>query len=272
MKIAAVQGDIDWEAPNANFERLAPKIAAAAADGARLVLLAEMFATGFSMATDKVAEPEGGPTEEFLREQATTHGIYIGGSCPVATAGDVRPYNRFVLVGPAGEAVFYDKIHPFGYGGETEHYAAGAGTLTIEIEGLRCSVFICYDLRFADRFWGLARSTDAYLVVANWPAARALHWSTLLRARAIENLAYVVGVNRVALPTTAGAASSTRLARRSPRQATRRRCCSPTSILSTSPRCGPAIRSSRTASVPRRGYPRRSDARGDGRPCSPAPG
>jgi predicted amidohydrolase len=102
-----------------------------------------------------------------------------------------------VLVGPAGEAVFYDKIHPFGYGGETEHYAAGAGTLTIEIEGLRCSVFICYDLRFADRFWGLARSTDAYLVVANWPAARALHWSTLLQARAIENLAYVVGVNRV---------------------------------------------------------------------------
>jgi predicted amidohydrolase len=197
MKIAAVQGDIDWEAPKANFERLAPKISAAAADGARLVLLAEMFATGFSMATDKVAEPEGGPTEEFLREQATTHGIYIGGSCPVATAGDVRPYNRFVLVGPAGEAVFYDKIHPFGYGGETEHYAAGAGTLTIEIEGLRCSVFICYDLRFADRFWGLARSTDAYLVVANWPAARALHWSTLLRARAIENLAYVVGVNRV---------------------------------------------------------------------------
>lgn len=197
MKIAGIQADIDWEAPKVNFERLAPKISAAAAEGARLVLLAEMFATGFSMATDKVAEPEGGPTEEFLRLQATTHGIYIGGSCPVATALDVRPYNRFVLVGPDGEAFFYDKIHPFGYGGETEHYAPGTGTLTVEIEGLRCSVFICYDLRFADRFWGLARSTDAYLVVANWPAARSRHWSTLLRARAIENLAYVVGVNRV---------------------------------------------------------------------------
>jgi predicted amidohydrolase len=197
MKVAAIQPDIDWEAPKANFERLTPKIAAVVADGARLVLLPEMFAVGFSMATEKVAEVEGGPTEEFLREQATTHGIYIGGSCPVATASDVRPYNRFVLAGPDGKAVFYDKIHPFGYGGESEHYAAGARTLTVEIEGLRCTAFICYDLRFADRFWGLARDTDAYLVVANWPAARALHWRTLLRARAIENLAYVVGVNRV---------------------------------------------------------------------------
>ncbi len=156
-----------------------------------------MFATGFSMATDKVAEAEGGPTEEFLREQARAHRIYIGGSCPVLPAGAVRPYNRFVLVGPDGVAFYYDKIHPFGYGGEPEHYAAGARTLTVEVEGLRCSLFICYDLRFADRFWGLARGTDAYVVVANWPAARALHWSTLLRARAIENLAYVVGVNRV---------------------------------------------------------------------------
>jgi predicted amidohydrolase len=197
MKIAAIQPDIDWETPKANFVRLAPRIAATVADGVRLVLLPEMFATGFSMATDKVAELEGGPTEQFLREQAMTHGIYIGGSCAVVTSGDVRPYNRFLLVAPDGEAVFYDKIHPFGYGGESEHYAAGACTLTVEIEGLRCSVFICYDLRFADRFWGIARDTDAYLVVANWPAARALHWSTLLRARAIENLAYVVGVNRV---------------------------------------------------------------------------
>jgi predicted amidohydrolase len=199
MKIAAIQPDIDWESPKANFERLSPRIAFAADDGARLVLLPEMFATGFSMATDKVAELEGGPTEEFLREQATTHQIYVGGSCPVATASDVRPYNRFVLVAPDGAAVFYDKIHPFAYGGESEHYAAGARTLTLEIEGLRCTAFICYDLRFADRFWGLAHDTDAYFVVANWPAARALHWRTLLRARAIENLAYVVGVNRVGI-------------------------------------------------------------------------
>jgi predicted amidohydrolase len=197
MKIAAVQSDIEWETPKANFVRFAPMIETSVADGARLVLLPEMFATGFSMGTDKVAELEGGPTEEFLREQAVTYGIYIGGSYPVVTSSDARPYNRFLLVAPDGEAACYDKIHPFSYGGESEYYAAGARTLTIEIEGLRCSVFICYDLRFADRFWDIARDTDAYLVVANWPAVRALHWSTLLRARAIENLAYVVGVNRV---------------------------------------------------------------------------
>ncbi|HEY3941780.1 MAG TPA: carbon-nitrogen family hydrolase [Acidimicrobiales bacterium] len=197
MRIAAIQSDTIWESPPANFERLAPRIAEAAAGGPGLVLLPEMFTTGFSMAPDRMAEPEGGPTEEFLREQATAHGIYIGGSYPVATVSGARPYNRFVLVGPKGETAFYDKIHPFGYGGESEHYAAGARTLTMEIDGLRCTAFICYDLRFGDRFWALARDTDAYLVVANWPAERAPHWGTLLRARAIENLAYVVAVNRV---------------------------------------------------------------------------
>jgi predicted amidohydrolase len=197
MKVAAIQSDIEWEDPDANFEHLAPRIAAAGSDGARLVLLPEMFATGFSMATDEVVELEGGPTERFLRDQAVEHGIYLGGSCAITTARDARPYNRFVLAGPDGAAVFYDKIHPFTFGGEAEHYAAGDRTLTFDIEGLKCSVFICYDLRFADYFWALAKDTDVYIVVANWPAARALHWSTLLQARAIENLAYVVGLNRV---------------------------------------------------------------------------
>ncbi len=105
--------------------------------------------------------------------------------------------NRLVLAGPEGQRHHYDKIHPFTYGGEHEHYDAGEEFLSVEVEGVRCSFFICYDLRFADEFWALADRTDCYVVVANWPSARRLHWQALLGARAIENQAWVVAANRV---------------------------------------------------------------------------
>jgi predicted amidohydrolase len=91
----------------------------------------------------------------------------------------------------------YAKIHPFSYSGEHERYAAGDRPLTVDIGGVRVSVFVCYDLRFADEFWVLAPDTDLYVVPANWPAPRREHWRVLLRARAIENQAYLLGVNRV---------------------------------------------------------------------------
>jgi predicted amidohydrolase len=125
----------------------------------------------------------------------------VGGSCPEiapdAPADDRRPSNSFVLAGPGGETHRYRMIHPFSHADEERYVRAGTDFVTVEIEGVRLSLFVCYDLRFADEFWALAERTDAYLVVANWPAKRRLHWSTLLRARAIENQAYVVGVNRV---------------------------------------------------------------------------
>ncbi|HYH49741.1 MAG TPA: nitrilase-related carbon-nitrogen hydrolase, partial [Acidimicrobiia bacterium] len=99
--------------------------------------------------------------------------------------------------GPGGELHHYDKIHPFTYSGEHEHYAAGTRRITVDVEGIRVTPFVCYDLRFADEFWTEAQRTDCYVVVANWPAARRAHWQALLVARAIENQAYVVGVNRV---------------------------------------------------------------------------
>jgi predicted amidohydrolase len=102
-----------------------------------------------------------------------------------------------VLAAPDGTVHRYAKIHPFTYGREDEHYAAGDRHVVVDVEGLRVALFVCYDLRFADEFWRLAPSTDAYLVVANWPASRRHHWQSLLTARAIENQAYVVGVNRV---------------------------------------------------------------------------
>lgn len=196
MKVAVVQHDIVWEDRDANFARLAPQVAAAAAAGARLVVLAETFSTGFSMRADVVAEPEGGPSSQFLVAQAAEHGAWVCGSCAeVAASG--RPRNTLVLAAPDGTAHRYRKIHRFAYGGEDRAFDAGSERVTVDVEGVRVSLFVCYDLRFADEWWALAPATDLYVCVANWPEPRRAHWSALLRARAIENQAYVVGCNRV---------------------------------------------------------------------------
>lgn len=198
MRIAAVQHDITWGDRDANFEHLAPRIRGAAASGARLVLLSETFSTGFAVDDPHLGEPEGGPSSQFLLSQAREHDVWVAGSCPERGGdGDPRPYNSFVVAGPDGTAHRYRKIHPFGYGGEDKHFRAGDSLLTVTIDGVRLSLFVCYDLRFADEFWQLARDTDVYLVPANWPEPRRTHWMSLLQARAIENLAYVVGCNRV---------------------------------------------------------------------------
>lgn len=197
MRVAAIQSDITWESPTTNYEQLRPWIAAAAAASARLVVLPEMFACGFSMATDRVQEPEDGPSAQFLAEQARAHNLWICGSVPELPPGATKPYNTLLLRGPAGQRHRYRKIHPFSFAEEHQHYDAGTDHVTVDIDGLRCTLFVCYDLRFADEFWATAHATDAYIVVANWPERRRLHWTTLLQARAIENQAYVVGVNRV---------------------------------------------------------------------------
>ena len=201
VRVAAIQHDISWHDRAANFARLAPVGAGAAASGARVVLLTETFSTGFSFDSPDIAEPEGGVSSQFITEMATTHGVWVGGSCPEvapeAPADDQRPSNVFVLVSPDGVATRYRKIHPFSHADEERFVRAGTDFVTVDVDGLRCALFVCYDLRFADEFWALASNVDAYFVVANWPAKRRLHWSTLLRARAIENQAYVVGVNRV---------------------------------------------------------------------------
>jgi predicted amidohydrolase len=197
MRVAAIQSDITWESPTTNYELLRPWIAAAAAAGTRLVVLPEMFACGFSMATERVQEPEDGPSAQFLADQARTHNLWICGSIPELPPGATKPSNTLVLASPTGQRHRYRKIHPFSFAREHEHYTAGTDHVTVDIEGLRCTLFVCYDLRFADEFWATAHATDAYIVVANWPERRRLHWTTLLQARAIENQAYVVGVNRV---------------------------------------------------------------------------
>jgi len=201
LRVAALQHDIVWNDREANFTRLAPMIAAAVGAGAGLVLCTETFSTGFAVDEPDLGEPEGGPSSSFLADQAASHGVWVGGTCPElpadASDDDRRPYNSFVLAGPDGTVHRYRKIHPFTFGGEDKSFRAGNELITVDIGGLRVSPLVCYDLRFADEFWQLAAQTDVYLVPANWPEKRRLHWQVLLQARAIENQAYVVGVNRV---------------------------------------------------------------------------
>jgi predicted amidohydrolase len=197
LRVAAIQHDIAWEDRAATCARLEPWLDAAATAGARLAVLSEMFAVGFSMHVDTIAEPEGGPTADWLFDQAKRHGMWLYASVPERADGAARPRNVGILTGPDGEVHRYAKLHPFTYSGEHEHYDAGEDTVTVTIDGVRVSLFVCYDLRFGDDWWPLAPHTDCYLVCANWPDARRTHWQALLVARAIENQAYVVGVNRV---------------------------------------------------------------------------
>jgi predicted amidohydrolase len=197
MKVAAVQHDVVWEDAAATRAHVAPQIAAAAAVGARLIVLTEMFATGFTMAPDRVGEPPEGPSHSFLIDMASQHSAWVCASIPTIDPSKLRAVNRLVLAAPDGRSFTYDKMHPFSYGGEAEHYVGGTEFLTVDIEGLRTSFFVCYDLRFGDDWWQRAPLTDCYVVPANWPAVRRHHWQSLLVARAIENQAYVVGVNRV---------------------------------------------------------------------------
>lgn len=161
MRVAAVQHDIVWEDAEATRKHVTPLIAQAAGAGARLITLSEMYATGFSMRPEKIAEDEGGPNEAFLLEQAAVHDAYLIAS--IAQRGADGEYrNNAVLAGPDGSVHRYAKIHPFSYAGEHEHYAAGDHHLTVQVDDLRVTLFVCYDLRFADEFWACATNTDLY--------------------------------------------------------------------------------------------------------------
>lgn len=196
MKVAVVQHDIDWKSPTSTIERVAPAVALAADGGARLIVLSEMYATGFSTAAAEVAQPMDGSAVTFLREAARRHDAWVAASVAV-TVDDGAARNRFVAAGPGDELVTYDKRHPFSYADEHLEFEPGDELVTFEVDGLRVTPFVCYDLRFGDDFWGRGPGTDLFVVPANWPERRRRHWSALLVARAIENQCYVIGCNRV---------------------------------------------------------------------------
>ena len=134
MMVAAIQHDITWEDHDANFSHLDGLIGDAVRQRARLVVLTEMFATGFSMDTERIAEPFDGPSAQFLTKQATSRDAWVCGSVPEVQPGDDLPSNTLILASPDGSATRYRKIHPFTYGGEHERYAAGTERVTVDVE------------------------------------------------------------------------------------------------------------------------------------------
>jgi len=193
LRVTLVQTELAWQDPAANRQRLAAHLHGLVSH-TDLVALPEMFSTGFSMDAAALAEDMAGPTIGWMREEAAALGCVITGSLIIREQG--RCYNRLVWARPDGTLQHYDKRHLFRIAGEQDHYVAGGRRLVVELKGWRVCPMICYDLRFP--VWSRNRDDyDLLLYVANWPQRRAHAWSTLLKARAIENLSYVVGVHGI---------------------------------------------------------------------------
>lgn len=193
LQLALIQSELDWHDAAANRARFAALLDQAR--GADLVILPEMFTTGFSMHSAELAEPEDGPTCVWLLEQARHINAVITGSL-IVQAADGSYRNRLLWARPDGSLAHYDKRHLFRMAGEHKHYAAGDEQIVLDVKGWRVRPLICYDLRFP--VWSRdPENTDLLLYTANWPAARRHHWNRLLPARAIENLCYVAAVNRI---------------------------------------------------------------------------
>ncbi|MBK8554636.1 MAG: amidohydrolase [Lewinellaceae bacterium] len=195
MQISILQTALHWEDPVANRAMLAQKMNALKSV-TDIVVLPEMFTTGFSMNARVLAEPMEGPTVNWLSEQAADIGAVVTGS--FICLEDGHYYNRMVWMYPNGSYQYYDKRHGFSLAGEHEVFTRGRERLLVEWKGWRICPMVCYDLRFP--VWLRQQKTDRYdllVLVANWPDRRAHHWRTLLEARAIENQAYLAGVNIV---------------------------------------------------------------------------
>lgn len=197
MKIIGLQLDTVWENKAANHAKALRLLDCAAPPPGSLVVLAEMFATGFSMNVAGIHDSDSRETQEFLARAAAEREIYLIGGVVTKDKGG-RGQNEAVVYAPDGrELARYCKLHPFTLGGEAEHYAAGARLCLFNWQEFTIAPFICYDLRFPEIFRAAAkRGANLFAVIASWPSPRADHWTSLLKARAIENQAYVVGVNR----------------------------------------------------------------------------
>lgn len=194
LKVGWLQVDLAWEDPHANIAAL-EKLLARSAKGVDVWVLPEMWSTGFSLSAEG-AEPEPGPALSAMQRWAAAYDALFLGS--VKVRGQDHLYNRAYAVYPEGKYLTYDKRHLFRFAGEDRLFTAGNARLEVEWRGWRIAPLICYDLRFP--VWSRRSATydyDLLIYVANWPAARHAHWAALLPARAIENQAYTLGVNRI---------------------------------------------------------------------------
>lgn len=194
LTVALIQTDLVWENPEANRKNLEHKVNAI--NSADLIVLPEMFTSGFTMNATKVAETMDGETITWLKALSKSKNSAIVGSLVISENGNY--YNRLVFVEPNGTLTTYDKRHTFTLAGEHKVYTAGEQKVVLEYKGWKICPLICYDLRFP--VWARnSEDYDAIIYVANWPKVRIAAWETLLKARAIENMSYCIGVNRVGL-------------------------------------------------------------------------
>jgi len=197
LVVAGLQLDIVWGDKRANFERVRRFAAEAKDRGVELLVLPEMFATGFLLEPAATAEGEGGETTAFLRDLAREHGMAVVGGL-VRTRRNGRGANVAIAVAPDGRVLAeYSKTHLISLYGEGAAHEAGAAPRPFAFAGVEMACFICYDLRFPELFRLVAAGTSIVLVIASWPSLRQRHWDLLLPARAVENQQFVVGVNRV---------------------------------------------------------------------------
>lgn len=196
MRVGLTQMDIVWENKEKNMERAEKLMGQAVKQGVELLVFPEMTLTGFTMNTALAGEEMlFSPTLQFFKESSFKYHMAMAFGFVEDFGGEY--YNKLMIVSEGRILYDYDKIHPFRYGEEGAHYIGGNEVKTVELNGLTVSGFVCYDLRFPEIFQAVSDKTDMILVIANWPGERVVHWETLLRARAIENQCYVVGVNRI---------------------------------------------------------------------------
>ncbi|MFM7645963.1 MAG: amidohydrolase [Sphingomonadales bacterium] len=198
LTLSLIQTSLFWEDKAANLNHFEAQLALLQGK-TQVVVLPELFSTGFSMNTEQLAESMDGPSVQWMRTMAHQFQLIITGSLMIKENGHC--FNRLLWMLPNGELGFYDKRHLFAYAGENLHYRQGAKRLIASVNGFRVNLQICYDLRFP--VWSRQQSKngqpeyDLLIYVANWPERRRVAWMSLLQARAIENQCYVIGVNRV---------------------------------------------------------------------------
>lgn len=195
MKLTILQTDICWENKPANLQHVQHMLQTLSGS-TDLVVLPEMFSTGFSMNIETLAEPAEGPTITLLRQWAQQYQLALAGSYLAVNPYSSTYHNRAFFLTPQGESHFYDKRHLFRMGHENAYYTSGTEQSIIHYQGWNIKLLICYDLRFPVWSRNTNNTYDLLIYVANWPAVRRKAWDILLAARAIENLAYVCGVNR----------------------------------------------------------------------------
>lgn len=197
LKITALQSDLVWEDINANLDRF-ENVIKGLSGKSDLIVLPEMFSTGFSMNPLAFAEKPDGKTMRWMQSMAKTTGSVITGSIIIEEEG--KYFNRLIWMRPNGNYDTYDKRHLFSIAGENKIYTAGSKKLIVDLKGWKVCPMICYDLRFPvwckNNYISNEFEYDLLIFVANWPQVRRKAWKTLLAARAIENMSYLVGVNR----------------------------------------------------------------------------